>query len=182
MLWNQGSQLFHLPHETEFFHEIFIFSTSLMYIHVVSISLCRYLSSMKVMILFLVTGCYFQIVRICKRRTFWFKEKTLKGSTPYLHEPGRALSRLFSTSFVYTSHPGVYKISTCQGRYWEVAKGHWQPCCNYLVWVAKFRCFFPTTGCSFQNGRENDPAGKKKFRENRQAPLQSGTNSWTTKE
>ena len=29
MLWNQGSQLFHLPHETEFFHEIFIFSTSL---------------------------------------------------------------------------------------------------------------------------------------------------------
>ena len=30
MLWNQGSQLFHLPHETEFFHEIFIFSTSLM--------------------------------------------------------------------------------------------------------------------------------------------------------
>ena len=33
MLWNQGSQLFHLPHETEFFHEIFIFSTSLMYIY-----------------------------------------------------------------------------------------------------------------------------------------------------
>ena len=33
MLWNQGSQLFHLPHETEFFHEIFIFSTSLMAMH-----------------------------------------------------------------------------------------------------------------------------------------------------
>merc|ERR1712219_87080 len=30
MFWNQGSQLFHLPHETEFFHEIFIFSTNLM--------------------------------------------------------------------------------------------------------------------------------------------------------
>ena len=30
MLWNQGSQLFHLPHETEFSHEIFLFSTSLM--------------------------------------------------------------------------------------------------------------------------------------------------------
>ena len=29
MLWNQGSQLFHLPHETEFFHKIFIFSTTL---------------------------------------------------------------------------------------------------------------------------------------------------------
>ena len=29
MIWNQGSQLLHLPHETEFFHEIFIFSTSL---------------------------------------------------------------------------------------------------------------------------------------------------------
>merc|ERR1712240_456797 len=34
MFWNQGSQLFHLPHETEFFHEIFIFSTSLMYTHI----------------------------------------------------------------------------------------------------------------------------------------------------
>ena len=30
MFWNQGSQLFHLPHETKFFHEIFIFSTNLL--------------------------------------------------------------------------------------------------------------------------------------------------------
>ena len=37
MLWNQGSQSFHLPRETEFFHEIFIFSTSLVYIHTLNV-------------------------------------------------------------------------------------------------------------------------------------------------
>ena len=39
MFWNQGSQLLLLPNETEFFHEIFIFSTSLLYIDVVKNSI-----------------------------------------------------------------------------------------------------------------------------------------------